>query len=395
MSKIIQGDCLKVLKKLPDESVHCVITSPPYWGLRDYGTAQWVGGDSLCDHRQQLGGEGKLSVKQNTSTGTQTINYRAVCDKCGARRIDKQLGLEKTPEQYVERMVIIFREVKRVLRDDGTCWLNMGDTYVKKQLMGIPWKLVFALQSDGWYLRQDMIWQKPNPMPESVTDRCCKSHEYLFLLSKSAKYYCDMFAICEPTASSTKQHLKQDVSKQVGSKRVPGKVNGSMKAVGDPLLRNKRSVWTVATQGYADAHFATFPEKLIEPCILAGSSEKGVCESCGAPFVRVLKRGPLKGTQRYANSRKSVNEDRRDIRDQAWSREQGYESNMYYERKTVRWKSTCNCTTSKITSGVILDPFFGAGTTGIVAKKLKRDYLGIELNPEYIKMARKRLRAVK
>ena len=271
--RILTGDCRDRLGLLGDGSVSCVVTSPPYWGLRDYGH-------------------------------------------------DGQMGLEETPDAYVAGMVEVFREVRRVLRDDGTLWLNLGDSYVSsprgnkpKDLIGIPWRVAFALQADGWWLRQDIIWSKPNPMPESVTDRCTKAHEYLFLLSKSARYHFDADAIKEPMTASSATRLSQPgLAEQKGSDRVPGKTNGAMKAVGGDT-RNKRSVWTVATQPFSEAHFATFPPALIEPCILAGCPK----------------------------------------------------------------------------GGTVLDPFGGAGTTGVVADRLGRDAILIELNPDYIKIAEKRL----
>ena len=327
---ILNGDAIEMLKTLEDKSVNCCVTSPPYFGLRDYG-------------------------------------------------VDGQLGLEQTPEEYVENIVSVFREVKRVLKDDGTLWLNLGDSYAgggnnrgnnsplskvqqgnrgavgqcsdhaknirtiegvkRKELIGIPWRVAFALQADGWYLRQDIIWAKPNPMPESVRDRCTKSHEYIFLLSKNPKYYFDAAAIAEPVAESTKKRLAQDIENQHGSDRVQGKTNGPMKAVApryggnkytkDPDVfnrtksgrmyeyhdkRNKRDVWTVSTKPFKGAHFAVFPPDLIRPCILAGSPK----------------------------------------------------------------------------DGIVLDPFFGSGTTGMVAKEEGRDYIGIELNPEYVEIAKRR-----
>ena len=285
------GDCAQTLKEIPDNSVQCCVTSPPYFGLRDYGH-------------------------------------------------DDQIGLEKTPEEYIAKLVNIFREVRRVLKDDGVLWVNIGDSYAgsqkgigadgkvyggekqrtnngsisimerplkaseiglkSKDLIGIPWMLAFALRADGWYLRQDIIWNKPNPMPESVKDRCTKAHEYIFLLSKSQKYFFDAEAISEPITDSSAIRLLQNIAEQEGSSRVPGKTNGNMKAVvrkdfdssmggggttfvghsgyrkADGTLivkptRNRRSVWTVTTKPYKGAHFATFPPELIEPCILAGS----------------------------------------------------------------------------------------------------------------------------
>ena len=290
MIKILQGNCLDKLKELPDQSINTCITSPPYWGLRDYG--------------------------------------------------------EDTPEEFVENLVNVFREVKRVLKDDGTIWLNLGDSYCgtnhkkefidpkykdcragqkfslsykipglkSKDLVGIPFRVAFALQQDGWYLRQDIIWHKPNPMPESVRDRCTKAHEYIFLLSKSPKYYFDNEVIKEDSAESSKNRLKQNIANQKGSDRVPGKNNGNMKAVGGDK-RNKRSVWTVTTKSFKGAHFATFPMDLIEPCVLAGCPE----------------------------------------------------------------------------NGTVLDPFGGSGTTGIVASNHNRKAVLIELNAEYIEIARQRI----
>jgi len=294
---ILVGDNLPHLRAMADESVQTCVTSPPYFGLRDYG-------------------------------------------------MPGQIGLEATPDDFVAAMVAVFREVRRVLRDDGTLWLNLGDSYAStssynaprsdcgrtdsprqpnagipegmkaKDLIGIPWMVAFALRADGWYLRQDIIWSKPNPMPESVRDRCTKAHEYVFLLSKSPRYYFDAEAIAEPVAESSRSRLSQPtIEQQAGSTRVPGKMNGNMKAVGNGETRNRRSVWTVTTKPFKGAHFATFPVDLIEPCILAGS--------------RV--------------------------------------------------------------GDVVLDPFMGAGTTGVAAVKNGRRWVGCELNPEYADMAELRI----
>jgi site-specific DNA-methyltransferase (adenine-specific) len=259
--KILIGDCRQLLRQMADGSVQTCVTSPPYFGLRDYGQ-------------------------------------------------DRQIGLEPTPDEFVAAMVEVFREVHRVLADDGTLWLNLGDTYAsawvcnrrnvvgsgsmengkrenrpnrlvnglkEKDLIGIPWRVAFALQADGWYLRQDIIWHKPNPMPESVTDRCTKAHEYVFMFSKKPKYYFDHEAIKEPLAPSSVARLAQPtLAQQTGSTRVPGKTNGNMKAVGNGETRNRRSVWTVTTKPYKGAHFATFPPELIEPCVLAGSRPGGI-----------------------------------------------------------------------------------------------------------------------
>ena len=274
-----------MMKTLPDRSVNCCVTSPPYFGLRDYGTASWEGGNPNCDHKIPLNEHDPKRGTSDASTSHTLRFNRAHCHKCGATRVDKQLGLEETPEAFVQKMVEVFSEVKRVLRDDGTLWLNLGDSYVskptgslgnftgsqhgfggghshqkaalqrpdksgfgipEKNLIGIPWRVAFALQADGWYLRQDIIWHKPNPMPESVQDRCTKAHEYIFLLSKSPKYYFNNEAIKEQAISGNKD------------------------------IRNKRTVWSVNTKPYAGAHFATFPPDLIRPCILAGCPKGGV-----------------------------------------------------------------------------------------------------------------------
>ena len=301
---ILHGDVIEKIKEIETGTVQCVVTSPPYWGLRDYG-------------------------------------------------IDGQLGLEETPEEYVEKMVEVFRQIKRVLKHDGTVWLNLGDSYNSspagnkswgdgvgsnkyyevekihqkekknfgglkpKDLVGIPWRVAFALQADGWWLRQDIIWHKPNPMPESVTDRCTKSHEYIFLLTKSAKYYYDNEAVKEKAACPGDLGLLRS---SVGNgnpygEQAKSRINAGVdsRTAGNEF-RNKRSVWKITTQPYKEAHFAVFPEKLPEICIKAGTSE----------------------------------------------------------------------------GDIVLDPFFGSGTTGYVAQRLGRKWIGIELNEEYIKIAEKR-----
>jgi len=305
LNKIYNMNCLEGLKQLDDNSINCCVTSPPYWGLRDYG-------------------------------------------------VEGQFGLESTPEEYVAKMVEVFREVKRVLRDDGTLWLNLGDSYSgncsqasnngragfgnarerlvnrkgeglkPKDLVGIPWMVAFALRADGWYLRQDIIWHKPNAMPESVTDRCTKAHEYIFLLAKSDRYYYDHEAIKEPAAYDGRKDTLLKGSPKYEKGVVPGQAEHSMAAKGHErwkknergeYVRNKRSVWTIPTKPFKEAHFAVFPPALIEPCILAG---------CPA-------------------------------------------------------------------GGVVLDPFMGSGTTGMVAAMYQRNFIGFELNPEYCKMAEKRI----
>jgi len=349
---ILIGDVRERLKELPDQSVNCCITSPPYWGLRDYGTASWEGGLTECEHNPQKA-DGGARADRTLPLGRGGV-YKDICGDCGAVRVDDQIGLESTPQEFVDSLVAVFHEVKRVLRDDGTLWLNIGDSYASfrdgkatpdttrgtslgtlvdkgkasnrkastfantpikhKDLVGIPWMLAFALRADGWYLRQDIIWHKPNPMPESVTDRCTKSHEYIFLLSKSPRYYYDNEAIKEPSANLGKTAIKFGGNKY-GDSDDPKHATKSGNEYTDAGTRNKRDVWTIPTRSFKGAHFATFPTALIEPCILAGSPR----------------------------------------------------------------------------GGVVLDPFFGAGTTGLVAQRHGRKWIGCELNPEYAAMAQTRI----
>ena len=378
--RIIEGDCIKGMATLPDGSVHTCVTSPPYFGLRDYGK-------------------------------------------------DDQIGLEETPDQYVAKMVEVFREVRRVLRDDGTVWLNLGDSYSaggrgggqdgsiqqgnkgsvtgavfstwkvegfkNKNLLGIPWRVAFALQADGWYLRQDIIWSKPNPMPESVTDRCTKSHEYIFLLAKSQKYYYDHEAIKEPLADASigRAERKQSLidRKGVGTlgKQIQNGVDPKHGYAGlamgrngktgysDDGKRNRRSVWTVTTKPFRGAHFATFPKDLIEPCVLAGTSAHGCCSECGAPWQRVIeKTGEFQRRWSTNNAEGSPYND------------QGSMQNTY---ATTGWQPTCKCADASVVPCTVLDPFTGSGTTCVVALNHGRRFIGTELNPDYIKIATERI----
>lgn len=395
--RLINADVLEGLGQLDSESVHCVVTSPPYWGLRDYG-------------------------------------------------VDGQLGLETTPEEYVARMVEVFSEVRRVLRPDGTLWLNMGDSYTDsgrgddtgstldgsrhsqaecrkvkvretartglapKQLMGMPWRLALALQSDGWWLRSDIIWHKPNPMPESVTDRPTKAHEYLFLLAKSRRYFYDAEAISEPAGANS--HPR---GRGVNPKCVPPgqgikqneEFSGAITAI--VSRRNKRTVWTINTQAYPEAHFATFPSDLVAPCIKAGSSEQGVCSGCGAPWIRQTEKIPTgkvdvngwdtaPGTHGREKRRKWDAKDkqssgRRIIDNIAKARAAGADhDNPFPGKRTVGWAPGCACG-AEPGPATVLDPFTGSGTAGEVALRLGRDFLGIELNAEYCALAEPRLEA--
>lgn len=433
--RIMQGDVIERLREMPDESVHCVVTSPPYWGLRDYG-------------------------------------------------VPGQLGLEPTPRIYLEKMVLVFREVRRVLRSDGTCWVNMGDCYGSgtrttrdpsrtskhgywenpavnlripspaKQLMGMPWRLSFALQEDGWWLRQDIIWAKPNPMPESVTDRCTKAHEYIFLLTKSARYFYDAEAIKEPangwngSAFDDGKNLiiHPNTGKNRAHPRGPGnkshkgttaylngaaehrtkaglvayaerqraigvgpkaatqgsgtKYNESFSAAIVDLVhrRNKRSVWEIGTEAFPEAHFATFPTKLVEPCILAGTSEKGCCSACGAPWKRIVESSEnyaaFKAIERVRKGKENVHGTRmRSNNLEALGITAGTSNkSITPETITKGWAKGCNCD-AKVIGCTVLDPFNGSGTTGVVTLRYGRNYIGIEINPDYVAMAERRIQA--
>ncbi len=423
MLTVLTGDAIEQLGTLPDESVQCCVTSPPYWGLRDYGTAAWEGGEEGCDHVKEH--SMATSGLEGGKTTTLHNHYHREQCPCGARRIDSQLGLEKTPEEYVEKIVEVFREVRRVLRKDGTLWLNLGDSYAgsgkgawdnkdggqkevyipdadspqallpkvppglkPKDLCGIPWRVAFALQADGWWLRSDIIWAKPNPMPESVTDRPTKAHEYLFLLTKSANYFYDAESIKE---NVTGESHSPPTSGRNGGEFVKRWTQGLDYL---PASRNKRSVWTVATAPYPEAHFATYPPDLIKPCILAGTSAKGCCAKCGAPWERIVERsGGTIGTGGWNPS---------ELEDPRVARNRGKDLSDY-KVETLGWQPTCECVRNYrgiLKSGfgscnppvpcTVLDPFAGSGTTGMVALELGRKAILIELNPKYCDLIRQR-----
>ena len=349
-----------------------------------------------------------------------------------------QLGLEATPDEYVARMVEVFREVKRVLRDDGVLWLNLGDSYATharghngfgsstldasaqhvqlltgthrrgdnrysapaiglkdKDLIGVPWMLAFALRADGWWLRSDIVWSKANPMPESVRDRPTRSHEYVFLLSKRERYFYDADAIREPhtafgrpPGNKSRIYFDRDPAHQTGEKRRPGQAK-SFHALG----RNKRDVWTCATHAYPEAHFATFPAKLIEPCVLAGTSPHA-CETCGAPWQRMTE---THNPSKAANSGRDMTGGAAKTSNPQTSAGLHRNGGGVYSSVVFRgWRPTCRCAPERNTGAgksFVLDPFGGAGTTGMVAKRHSRSYLLIELNEQYCEMARKRIAA--
>jgi len=281
-SLILIGDARQRLAELPAGSARTCVTSPPYFGLRDYGTASWEGGDPECEHRVGRATRGGLTGKQASNTGSFGDEAVKECPHCGAKRVDSQIGLEETPDAYVAEMVALFREVWRVLADDGTLWLNIGDSYAgnnsgkglkPKDLIGIPWRVAFAFQADGWYLRSDIIWHKPNPMPESVTDRPTKSHEYLFLLTKSPRYYYDHEAIKEDAVTNIGEAKIRFGGSKYGDSDDPKHATKSGNVYEPSGKRNKRDVWTINTKPFKGAHFAVMPEALVEPCVLAGSAE--------------------------------------------------------------------------------------------------------------------------
>lgn len=339
--------------------------------------------------------------------------------------------------EYVTRMVELFREVRRVLRDDGTLWLNLGDSYsagggntyggfnerfhgiryegdkqaqtakhfkkinavgiAPKNLCGIPWRVAFALQADGWYLRSDIIWSKPNPMPESVTDRPTKAHEYLFLMAKSEEYFYDAEAVKEPFSESylndsrhergsTEENVKNGYAeaKAQNPKQVHRLFN---KQLGTG--RNRRTVWTITTKPFPEAHFATFPPDLVKPCILAGTSEKGSCSACGEPFDRLLERFDTGKRQKMADGWDTGDGGHGTIHRNG--REKGEAGKPVMAARTVGWRPQCDCKASS-KPAIVLDPFIGSGTVGVVAANLGRDFLGIELNPEYIEIAERRIK---
>ena len=381
--RILGADVFERLAQLPDESVHCVVTSPPYWSLRAYG-----------------GGE-------------------------------KMIGLEETFEEHMDVLVRVFREVRRVLRSDGTCWLNYGDAYANaaprghfgdqgdlsvgahgervpkrswpsglksKDLVMMPARLALALQSDGWWLRSEIVWSKPNPMPESVTDRPTSAHEKVFLLTKSAKYFYDAEAVRKPVQVLETRGFRPGVyggappgnprktDKQRGHSRRHAGFNGRWdemsKAEQEAMGANLRNVWTISTFGYPEAHFATFPPALVEPCIKAGTSEEGCCAVCGSPFERLAERRYRNHGNRTTNGPRSV--ERRD-------ETAGFNRRLEAVHSSLGWQPNCVCDAGDPVPAVVLDPFAGAGTVGLVAARLGRNAILIELNLEYAEMARRRI----
>lgn len=521
---ILRGDARNIPMK--DESVQCAVTSPPYWGLRDYGIPPLIwpilpsspepqaegseaegGGREDCEHSWAVESVETYSEKGNWqaafggATGKNRFGYGNVdaareqknsvvihgsCLHCSAW--SGCLGLEPTPELYVEHLVDIFREVRRVLRKDGTLWLNMGDSYAgswgnyhpnsppgkhgqrlketarwnrpayesqeflpptatapglkSKDLCGMPWRAVFALQADGWWLRSDTIWSKPNPMPESITDRPTKAHEYLFLLTKSERYFYDGDAVREPLSEGPLGGRQLAELRGEMAPRSKDYHNGRAQrfSAGNRVAnRNLRSVWNIATQplqcvlcsvcgSYWDrggpqehcgektvGHFAAFPEELVEKCIKAGTSEKGACAKCGKPWARIVEKpkgidrstGGLTGWQsgpgqhdlipkgRYGGKWSETDPQssgQRLLANVKARRDNGLEhDNPFLAPRTLGWKPACKCGVEERRPCVVLDPFSGAGTTSLVSDKLGRIGIGMDLKGDYCRMARERV----
>jgi DNA methylase len=454
---IRRGNTSTVLRTLPDESVHCCVTSPPYWGLRAYRTKPQVwDGQRGCPHRfgpRMPHGRGHRGISGTTGDlypalecadqGAGAGGGGQFCLRCGGWR--GELGLEPTPELYVAHLVHIFREVRRVLRADATLWLVLGDSYAgswgnqgrkstrggqrpvhgpmfqnphpypvrasctgswvnshrvlkPKDLIGIPWRVALALQADGWYLRSDIIWATPNPMPESAMDRPTTSHEHVFLLTKSERYFYDALAVAEPLAGST-QFVHRTAVKFGTAHRFQAARNQRRRHAGNAhraitnMSRHRRTVWTVATESYAGAHFATYPKALVTPCIKAGTSERGCCLRCGAPWQRILVKRSVCPAD-YAGKWSPAlpqSSGRRMLANVRARRQAGEDhDHPFPSPATIGWKASCVHSFRSVPC-TVLDPFCGSGTTGVVAKRLGRQFIGIELNPQYIKMARVRI----
>ena len=409
---------------LPDHSVDCVVTSPPYYGLRVYKAPTLIyGGEACCahewniyEHNPQPHGDDAANTGLGSSkaqivgeTTRMGVVQSATCVRCGAWR--GQLGLEPTPELYLTHLVAVFREVRRVLKPWGTLWLNMGDSYTTgsggdrkvrprseerarmrplvsghkpKDLMMMPHRLALALQADGWWVRQDIVWAKGNPMPESVRDRPTRAHEYIFLLSKSARYYYDADAIREP--NHTVGDPREGGGRHLYSRKWDGKGHYQSAVAINPAGRNKRSVWRLNTQPYPGAHFATFPVVLPELCIRAGTSEVGVCSVCGKPWERVVERNCPERPKLACGDMDERGVTRTTV---------GLAQLSKYGASVVRtfgWRSTCDCGASP-RPALVLDPFGGAGATAIAAQRLGRDSIILDISPEYLDLARQRLLA--
>ena len=434
--RLLAGHVLNRLAELADNSVHCVVTSPPYWGLRDYKIPPQVwGGKPGCAHdfavetlaaysskghwQQAANGEQLATGKIHSRHKGDLNSAREQADskiergfcRCGAWR--GSLGLEPEPALYVEHMVEVFREVRRVLRRDGTLWLNIGDSYAAqhgqrketdkagdkqrsntastgtpsrcvpgikpKDMIGIPWMLAFALRADGWWLRSEITWAKRAPMPESVTDRPTMATEKVFLLAKSARYFYDAAAVKEDMEVSSVTRVAQATrSARNGLENLRDAVEAGQ------TKRNMRNWWLLGPEPFPESHFAVFPTEIPRRAILAGTSAKGCCPKCGAPWDRVGEResrpNVVTGVLREVGGRPHRNPG-------------GGVGNDARKASDIGWRPTCRCAAGAPIAATVLDPFLGAGTTALVADRLGRNCIGIELSPDYVAMGERRLRA--
>lgn len=416
--RLALGDARERLREMPAELAQCLVTSPPFWSLRDYGTGRWEGGDPACSH-----GIVKLNDGPKQSAGQAPSGHASAAERvartlcrCGAEKVeDRQIGLEETPEEWVDALVDVMREARRVLRKDGVAWLEVGDTYnaynanrgasrshsahadpsrnghgrglstagaKNKDLVGAPWMLAFALRADGWYLRAENIWNKTNGMPESATDRPTRTHTQVFLLSRSARYFYDRHAVLEPHQHDGRKQTKvssngagfsthANYENRQGAERWPG------------AGRNLRSVWSMPTEATHHGHYAAFPEHLAARCILAGTSEHGACPGCGAPYTRVVDEEFVPQADVDAESVRGEGD-----ASNGW---EGYPRGSK-DVKTLGWEPTCGCDAGEPVPQVVLDPFMGSGTTAVAARALGRHAVGVELSEEYLGIADERLR---
>lgn len=384
--RILVGNVVDKLREFPDNYFHCVVTSPPYWALRDYGTGWWEGGDSSCEHTQKRAMGPQTIAKGSHSADGKYFAGHGACTKCGAVRKSLQIGMEPTMEEFLVRLVEVFREVKRVLRPDGVCWINHGDNYQDKQLVGQAFDLARALKGDEWYLRSVCIWHKPNPLPESVTDRPAVSHEYVFMMTKSPRYFYDAAAVrTKYSPVSEGQDGYEGQSRKPASFKVQNPSDTKRRIAETMLERggaNLKSVWSIPPQPTPEAHFATFPERLVETCVLAGTSERGCCAKCGAPWRRVeVAEGGSIGQGWHDHGADG---------EQGQAQCGSLQGAGDYARRTAGWEPTCECAAESVPCRV-LDPFSGSGTTVAVSLRLGRDGYGTELNPEYAAMTVRRL----
>ncbi len=439
--QLFNKDC-RSMSELDNDSVQCVVTSPPYWGLRKYsGEQDLIWGDSDCEHewgdiKQAIQKEGGLSYgtepqqgyKNGFRSSERYLGHKAdstegshssLCSLCGAWK--GGYGLEPTPEMYIDHTIEILREIRRVLRKDGVVFWNVGDSYTgsgvhsggsdkqrsnngavntyipakggnnlkPKDPCLIPFRVAIAAQEDGWWVRSDIIWSKPNPMPESVTDRPTNSHEYILMLTKSAKYYWDADAVREGD-NHYKTIAKPD-SKRFGGDAVVGNKAIREERIIETSGRNIRSVWEFPTQPYPEAHFAVFPEKLPEICIKAATPEVGCCGKCGSPWERIIEVDYKKNRPSAGKDPRSRNEDRLTESREIFGSQGWRGNNLLRQVETIGWQPTCKCNADKVPS-VVLDPFAGAGTTLWVAKKLNRRTVGYEISEEYCNLAVERMR---